>query len=217
MRMRPRSEDIHSRICAITTGNDPEHPIITLRSATYGTVHVTPRGKKWYGYPRIPLREPITGIVVSNRKPIILGLRSKMTKKEAREVLAREVAKLVPLVNFDRFTLQLHVDKLAKNIARDTVLQIRAYLRDIFEEAIDQDFLIKDPAARDKVPTQLRESDKTTLTWDQLRAALDSVNAEERILLELDMTQALRPSEEGVKQMVDSMHDELCKPSPTVR
>jgi integrase len=140
-----------------------------------------------------------------------------MTKKEAREVLTREVAKLVLLVNFDRFTLQLNVDKLAKNIARDTVLQMRAYLRDIFEEAIDQDFLIKDPAARVKVPTQLRESDKTTLTWDQLRAALESVNAEERILLELDMTQALRPSEEGVKQMVDSMHDELCKPSPTVR
>ena len=101
----------------------------------------------------------------------------------------------IPLVNFDRFTLQLHVEKLAKTCARDTVLQMRAYLRDIFEEAMDQDFLIKDPAARLKVPTQLRETDKTTLTWDQLRRALESVDAEDRILLELDMTDALRPSE----------------------
>jgi integrase len=33
------------------------------------------------------------------------------------------------------------------------------------------------------------------LTWDQLRAALESVDAEDRILLESDMTDALRPSE----------------------
>lgn len=59
---------------------------------------------------------------------------------------------------------------------------MRAYIRDIFDEAVDQDFLIKDPSARLKVPAQLRETDKTTLTWDQLRAALESVNAEDRIL-----------------------------------
>jgi hypothetical protein len=47
---------------------------------------------------------------------------------------------------------------------------MRAYLRDIFEEVADQDFLIKDPATRLKVPRQLRETDKTTLTWDRMRA-----------------------------------------------
>jgi Integrase core domain len=220
-------------------------------SLNYRTPAVTLRGRKWYGYPRIPLRDPITGKVLSKRQPIILGLRSKMTQKDAREALAREVAKRkgwfrsngqvmndgsvtfawfvrnryfplkdddwkvetaktkksliqtnllddlgeIPLANFDRFTLQLHVDKLAKNCERDTVLQMRAYLRDIFEEVVDQDFLIKDPAARLKVPMQLRETDKTTLTWDQLRAALESVDAEDRVFLELDMTDALRPSE----------------------
>jgi hypothetical protein len=214
-----------------------------MGKGTYGTGYVTPRGKKWYGYPRIPLRDPITGQMLSKRKPIILGHRFRMTKKEAREALAREIAKrrgwfrsnsqvmndglvtfgwfvrnrYLPLKegdwkeetaktkksliqtnlldNFDRFTLQLHVDKLAKNCARDTMLQMRAYIRDIFDEAVDQDFLIKDPSARLKVPTQLRETDKTTLNWDQLRAALESVDAEDRILLELDMTEALRPSE----------------------
>jgi integrase len=72
---------------------------------------------------------------------------------------------------------------------------MRAYLHDIFEEAVDQDFLTKDPAARRKVPSHPRETeDKTTLTWDQLRAASESVDAEDRILLELDMTDALGPS-----------------------
>jgi integrase len=45
------------------------------------------------------------------------------------------------------------------------------------------------------IPKQLRESDKTTLTWEQLRAALKAVGARDRLLLELDMTDALRPSE----------------------
>jgi len=46
-----------------------------------------------------------------------------------------------------------------------------------------------------KVPTNLQEVDKTTLTWDQLRAALAKLDLRDRILLQLDMTNALRPSE----------------------
>ena len=69
------------------------------------------------------------------------------------------------------------------------------YLRDIFAEAVDQDFLVKDPARNIKVPAQLRATDTTTLTWDQLRLALSRLNLRDRILLELDMTNALRPSE----------------------
>lgn len=101
----------------------------------------------------------------------------------------------LPLVNFDRFTLQMHVNKLAESCSKDTVLQIRAYVRDIFEEAVDQDFLSKNPSARVKVPKNLRESDTTTLTWDQLRMALELLEESDRILVELDMTDALRPSE----------------------
>lgn len=89
----------------------------------------------------------------------------------------------------------MHINGLAKTCSRDTVLQMRAYLRDIFEEAVDQDFLYKSPAARVKVPKHLREKDKTTLTWDQLRMALEVLDESDRILVELDMTDALRPSE----------------------
>ena len=75
------------------------------------------------------------------------------------------------------------------------MLQIRAYLRDIFAEAVDQDFLVKDPARKVRVPTQLRDTDRTTLTWTQLRGALSKLQLRDRILLELDMTNALRPGE----------------------
>ena len=78
----------------------------------------------------------------------------------------------VRLENFEKFTLQNHLNKLAKAHSRDRVLQIRSYMRAIFAETVDQDFLSKDPARMVKVPANLREVDKTTLSWEQLRAAL---------------------------------------------
>jgi integrase len=77
-------------------------------------------------------------------------------------------------------------------------LQIRSYVRAIFAEAVEQDYLVKDPARSLKVPAKLRPVDKTTLTWDQLRAALDRLLEEslrDWVLMMLDMSNALRPSE----------------------
>ena len=101
----------------------------------------------------------------------------------------------VRLENFDKFTLQTHLNKLAKTRSRDRVLQIRAYIKAIFAEAVDQDFLPKDPARKVKTPANLRETDKTVLSWEQLAAALAKLGLRDRILLKLDMTNALRPSE----------------------
>lgn len=62
----------------------------------------------------------------------------------------------VPLEHFDKFTLQVHLNDLARTRSRDRVLQIRAYVRHIFAEAVDQDFLPKDPARKGKCPNSLR-------------------------------------------------------------
>jgi integrase len=101
----------------------------------------------------------------------------------------------VRLENFDKFILQTHLNKLGKTRSRDRVLQIRAYMKAIFAEAVDQDFLPKDPARKVKTPANLRETDKTVLTWEQLAAALAKLDLRDRILMKLDMTNALRPSE----------------------
>jgi integrase len=222
-----------------------------MSKSTYGMGSVVLRGKKWYGYPRIQRKNPITGAKVYDRRPIILGPKNSMTKKEAREKLYREIIKRkggvktggltmndgsvtfgwfvrnrylpikegdwseetsknkrsliqsnllddlseIPLENLDRFSLKMHIDKLAETCSKDTVLQMCAYVRDIFEEAVEQDFLYKNPAKRVKVSKHLRPRDETTLTWDQLRMALELLDDRDRILVELDMTDALRPSE----------------------
>jgi integrase len=211
---------------------------------------VSIRGKKWYGYFRRTVLDPETNEPKAVSIPIALGLKTELTKFQAREKLEREIAKLsgqssgdgsivngavtfgwfvqnrylplkeadwreetakvkkylikadlvdtfeqIRLENFDKFTLQTHLNKLARTRSRDRVLQIRAYMQAIFAEAVDQDFLSKDPARTVKIPAHLRETDKTTLTWDQLREALSKLGLRDRVLLELDMTNALRPSE----------------------
>lgn len=219
-----------------------------------GTSHqrgwVVLRGKKWYGYYRRTVLDPIKNEQKVDTVPVVLGQKSQLTKFQARERLEQEITKQnghtpagrvmndgavtfgwfvrsrffplkeakwrpetakvkkliiqkdlidpfdgIPLENFDRFTLQVHLNKLGVTRSKDRVLQIKAYMKDIFAEAVEQDFLVKDPARKVSPPAHLRETDKTTLTWEQLRDALGALALRDRILLELDMTNALRPSE----------------------
>lgn len=101
----------------------------------------------------------------------------------------------LPLKQIDKVMLQTHLNDLARRISEGRVKHARLYLKAIFEEAIDQDFLTKNPARKLALPKQLRAVDKTTLTWDQLRLVLASVSLRDRVLLTLDMTETFRPSE----------------------
>jgi len=99
----------------------------------------------------------------------------------------------LPLVQIDK--LQTHLNALAKKLSAGRVQHARFYMMAIFEEAIDQDFVQKNPARKLILPRELRPVEKTTLTWDQLRLVLASVPLRDRILLTLDMTETFRPSE----------------------
>jgi integrase len=159
---------------------------------------------KQLGQPGSPTRIMNDGSVtlgwfVNNRFiPLKEGVWKEKTAENKKLLIQLDIVEPlgdIPLVNHEKFSLQLHLNKLAETRSKDRVLQMRAYIRDIFAEAVDQDFLVKDPARKLKVPAQLRPTDTTTLTWDQLRAALSKLGLRDRILLELDMTNALRPSE----------------------
>jgi integrase len=211
---------------------------------------VSVRGKKWYGYFRRTVIDPKTREPKTVSTPVALGLKTEMTKYEAREKLELEIKRLtgqitedgvvkngsvtfgwfvhnrylplkeadwkeetaktkkyliqadlvdafedVRLESIDKLDLQTHLNQMAKTRSRDRVLQARAYMRAIFAEAVEQDFLPKDPARSIKVPSELKETDKTTLTWDQLRAALSRLSLRDWIVLKLDMSNALRPGE----------------------
>jgi len=65
---------------------------------------VVARGRKWYGYFRPKTSNPVTEQVTDEIVPVVLGLKSEMSKFEARDALEREIA---------RRTGQLPVDQAA--------------------------------------------------------------------------------------------------------
>ena len=84
--------------------------------------------------------------------------------------------------------LQTHLNDLAKTLSQARVQHARFYFKAIFEEAIEQDLVQKNPARKLILPNGLRAPDKTTLSWDQLRRVPASVPLRDCILLKLDMT-----------------------------
>jgi len=100
-----------------------------------------------------------------------------------------------PLDSFDKVTLQTHINDLATRYSQDRVKQARSYLKSIFDEVIEDGYLIKDPTRRVKIPKNLRPKDKQILTWAQLVSILVAANRRDRVLLLLEMTDALRPGE----------------------
>jgi hypothetical protein len=46
-------------------------------------------------------------------------------------------------------------------------------MKSILDEAIDQEFLLRDPTRKLKIPKNLRPKDKRVLSWEQLRSMLD--------------------------------------------
>ena len=208
------------------------------------------RGKRWYGYFRRRVLNPTTNEEQEDTVCILLELKSKMTKSEARDALRTEIAKQTgqnlagkvlkdssvtfewfvrnryfplrkgdwrpetakekmaqididligkfgeyPLDSFDRFMLQTHVNDLALRYSQDRVKQARSYLKSIFDEAIEQEFLVKDPTRKLKIPKNLRPKDKRILSWSEMWSILAETARRDRLLLMLDMTEALRPSE----------------------
>ena len=211
---------------------------------------VSLRGKYWYGYFREAVLDPVSNEERVKKVCVKLGLKTQMTKFEARDALRAEVAKRsgqnpggkvlkdssatfgwfirnryfplrkgdwrpetaitkmaqiefdligkfgeYPLDSFDKFLLQTHLTDLADRYCQDRVKQARSYLKSIFDEAIEQEFLVKDPTRKLKIPKNLRPKDKRVLGWDQLWSILAKSPRRDRLLLALDMTEALRPSE----------------------
>ena len=99
------------------------------------------------------------------------------------------------LSDIDKFMLQTHLNRLAKYRSAGRVEAARYYMNAIFDEAVDQDFLLRNPARKLAIPKDVRPVDKTTLTWEQLHAVLAEMRLRDWVLLAMDCTEAFRPSE----------------------
>jgi integrase len=117
-------------------------------------------------------------------------------KQNAEQILHHifKVFGNTPLEQLDKIALQIWLNDLAKTYSDSLVKHCRTYLKSILEEAVDQDYLRKNPAKKLTLP-DTREVDKTTLTAEQFKAVLGELDEKHSLLLRVGAACAFRPSE----------------------
>jgi integrase len=98
------------------------------------------------------------------------------------------------LDKIEKIALQNWLNELAKNYSRSLVLHSRFYLKSILEEAVEQNYLLKNPAKKLEVP-RTKRVDKTVLTVEQFRAVIAELKHPYDLLFRVGIACALRPSE----------------------
>ena len=99
-----------------------------------------------------------------------------------------------PLREIDKFILQQHINELAKGFSFSVVDHVRNFLKSIFEEAVELDFLPKNPA-RKLVNGDVRKPIRRILTFQQLRALLGDLSERDQLIVMVAAVCALRPGE----------------------
>lgn len=95
----------------------------------------------------------------------------------------------------DPVAMQLWVDGLSKTRSASAVRHIRILLKSIYAEAVEQDYVRKNPARLLRVPATLRPVRKDILTTEQMKKLLGAAQGMDYAILLLLLTTGLRPSE----------------------
>lgn len=95
----------------------------------------------------------------------------------------------------DAVSLQLFLDQLSKSYSGSLVRHVRILLKSIMADAVDGDFLRKNPARLLRVPAVLKPVSKTVLSIEQIQKLLSVAKGRDRIIILLCLICALRPSE----------------------
>lgn len=99
------------------------------------------------------------------------------------------------LVELDKVALQEWLNELAETRSKSTVLHVNTLLKSICAQVVEEDFLAKNPALHIKPPALLRSTDTTVLTWEQLRQVFYALGERDRLIIAIEGTVGLRPSE----------------------
>ncbi len=100
----------------------------------------------------------------------------------------------VRLCDLRKFDLQTHINKLAESYSKSVVDKARTWIRAVLEEAVEQEFLQKNPA-RNLVMPPTRATCKRFLTMEEYRKMLETLAGRDRLIFRLFVLCAFRPGE----------------------
>ena len=99
-----------------------------------------------------------------------------------------------PLADLNRFALQTHLNKLAESFSHSVVSKFRVYAKAILDEALEQDFLAKNPARKLAMP-ETRKVCKRTVTPEEIAAIIGQLSTRDRLIVRMFLVLGLRPGE----------------------
>jgi integrase len=139
----------------------------------------------------------VQGFIESRWLPLRQSSWRDSTKKTNLYLLKLITEKFgaLPLEALDAVQLQIWVDELAKTRSKGLTHHVRIFLRSIFSEACESDYIRKSPARLLRVPVDLRPVLKPFLTVPQIQALLQAAQGTDRVLLAVAFSTALRPGE----------------------
>jgi integrase len=157
--------------------------IIDKETATVNVVPSPEYTLRWFWEQRYkPMKE-------STWKP---SSRQKMVRLIERYVVYPFAD--VPLGVLDRFTLQKHLNAIAGQFSKSVVRTFRTYIKAILDEALEQEFINRNPARKLETPT-MRETCHRSLSPDEIRELLSVLSGRDHLILRIFSVLGLRPGE----------------------
>lgn len=100
----------------------------------------------------------------------------------------------VPMEEITRFDLQMYINDLAMKFSKSVVTKFRLYVNAILEEAIEEDFLSRNPARKLQLP-DMKKSCNRALTEEEIIELLGVLSGRDRLIIRMFLVLGLRPGE----------------------
>lgn len=130
-------------------------------------------------------------------RPMMEPKWKESSRKELIGNIERYVLRLIgetPLAKLDKFELQMQANQLATKFSDSVVEKYLVWSKAILEEAVDQDFIPKNPARKLTKP-QTRAINKRTANEREIRVVMQCMEGRVRVVLMLSFVLGLRPGE----------------------
>ena len=98
------------------------------------------------------------------------------------------------LSQITRFSLQAHLNDVAKRMSRSVAKKVRVYVKDILDEAFEQELIPKNPARKLDMPRTRKPCDRN-LSAEEVAKLLNALNARDHLMVRMFVLCALRPGE----------------------
>jgi len=99
------------------------------------------------------------------------------------------------LADLGKFTLQTYLNELAPKFSKSVLTKTRVYLSAMLDEAVELEFLPKNPARKLAVPRSGKKSASQPLTPEQIPQVLFHLGDRDRLIVRMFLVLGLRPGE----------------------